>query len=106
MQVIAGLATGQQAMGTKHEDNFMKSPFNSLLGSMKVYEEPLPPPKIQIRGGIQITDECRQEVNAWLLDTFGRRNSTIKPGEFLVSEKFGFIVAPHGMAGIISRGLV
>lgn len=73
------------------------------FGGMKIYEEPLPPPKIQLRDHVQVTDDCRREVNAWLLSVFGSKETALDRKTFLVSEKYGFIVAPHGMAGILSN---
>jgi len=75
----------------------------TLTSGMRVYEEPLPPPKIQLREHIQVTDEFRREVNEWLLAKFGRKKSALDRNQFLVSEKSGFVVAPHGMASILSN---
>ena len=68
------------------------------LGGMNVYEEPLPPAKIQLREHIQVTEECRREMNAWLLAMFGRKTPALDLDTCLVSEEFGFLMVPHGMA--------
>lgn len=72
-------------------------------GGMKVYEEPLQPPKIQLREHVQVSDEFRRDVNAWLLARFGRKKSVLDRDKFLVSKKYGFVVAPHGMARILGN---
>ena len=73
------------------------------LGSMTVYEEPLPPPKLQLSEHVQVTDEFRREMNDWLLIRFGRKKGVLDQDKFFVSEKFGFIVVPRGMAGFLSN---
>ena len=76
---------------------FGRTPFCS----MPVYEEPLPSPKIQLSEHVQVTDEFRREMNNWLLIRFGRKKRILDSNKFFVSEKYGFIVAPPGMAGLL-----
>lgn len=81
-------------------------PFNNLfsprqfpleIGGMKIIEH-TPPAKLRLSENIEMSDEFRNEINAWLIDMFGYQGHLMKPHEFMISREFGFIVArPEGI---------
>jgi len=75
---------------------------HSLLG-MDIIEAPVKiVPKLKLRDDCPVTDEFREEFNAWLLDMFGTRDDSIIP--FGMCYAFGntLVMRPEQMA-IISN---
>jgi len=81
----------------------INNPF--MFCGLRVYEEPLPTPKLKLRENIQVTDEFRKEFDAWLLDMFGRQESLLGKDKCFMMETMGMVIVPHNMAGVITSTL-
>ncbi len=70
---------------------------------MEVFEEPPPPPTVQLSKDFKwCSDDFRAQTNVWLVERFGFRHPILE-NKFLVSEKYGFIVTPPGMRGVLAN---
>ena len=79
-------------------DNFVNRPLPlGHFGGMKVFTEPQVP-KIKLREHIQVSDEFRREMNAWLAARFGYRESICGNSAY-VARDFGMMVmSPQTLA--------
>lgn len=75
------------------------------VGGMEIYEEPLPPAKLQLSKKLDLDPVFRAEYDLWLLARFGRQPSMLD-NKFLVSERYGFFVAPHGTRQAVMETMV
>lgn len=98
---------GTSTKGPRAGDNPLKPWFTNPMGAlgMRVIEEPLPPPKLKLRAHVQVTAECRKEINNWLLDRFGRKDPALKNDQYMISEKMGVIIAPPGGTALLANTL-
>lgn len=71
--------------------NFGFNPFE--FGGLKINAvEPKIVPKMALSKNVNVSDEFRADMDAWLLEIFGTRDLTpIERGKFIVSDAFGFI---------------
>lgn len=78
----------------------LNNPF--MFAGLKVYEEPLPPPKLKLAAHIQIEDELREEFDAWLLDMFGREDPILEKDKCFIMETMGVVIVPNGQLSVLT----
>lgn len=71
--------------------SFGFNPFE--FGGLKINTvEPKIVPKMTLSKNVNVSDEFRADIDAWLLELFGTRDLTpIERGKFIVSDAFGFV---------------